>query len=258
MLEKCDIHITDHCNLNCRSCTHFAPLAPEFFLDVDDFARDIKRLSELTCAQLGQLFLLGGESLLHKELIDFFPVARNAFPETNIIIITNGIILLDMEPRFWKACKRYDIHIWVSKYDLSLDFSAMSERAKEYGVSLGFTSYTRTKDDEKYWGKWPIDPEGKQYYIDSFAHCNIRNCVALKEGKLYTCCTLANIEHFNRQFNTNLEISEYDYIDLYKIDSHEALLSAIVKPIPFCRYCKTREFQAGVWAPSKKDINEWI
>ncbi len=258
MLEKIDIHITDHCNLNCRSCTHFSPLADEYFLDIDDFVRDINRLSKILNRELKQMFLLGGEPLLHKELIDFFPVARMSFPNTQLIIITNGILLLNQEPRFWKACRRYNIHIWVSKYDLNLDFNLMSARAKEYGVTLGFTSSRRNEDDSKYWGKWTIDPQGKQYYIDSFAHCTIRNCVALKKGKLYTCPISAHIEYFNKQFNTNLNISEYDYVDIYKVESKEALLNALVKPIPFCRFCNTKEYKEGIWAPSKKEISEWV
>ena len=32
MLEKIDIHLTDHCNLNCKGCTHFSPLAEDFYL----------------------------------------------------------------------------------------------------------------------------------------------------------------------------------------------------------------------------------
>ena len=93
MLEKIDIHITDHCNLNCKGCTHFSPLSEEFYLNIDNFRTDLARLAALTGAQLGQIFLLGGEPLLHPHLTDFFPIARDLFPNTQIIIITNGILL---------------------------------------------------------------------------------------------------------------------------------------------------------------------
>ena len=37
-----DIHITDHCNLNCASCLHMAPLASEQFLDVKEYENSLK------------------------------------------------------------------------------------------------------------------------------------------------------------------------------------------------------------------------
>ena len=75
MLEKIDIHITDHCNLNCKGCTHFSPLSEEFYLNPVNFRADLARFAALTGAQLGQMFLLGGEPLLHPHLTEFFPMA---------------------------------------------------------------------------------------------------------------------------------------------------------------------------------------
>ena len=32
-----EIHVVDHCNLNCAGCNHFTPLAKPFFIEVKDF-----------------------------------------------------------------------------------------------------------------------------------------------------------------------------------------------------------------------------
>lgn len=258
MLEKIDIHITDHCNLNCKGCTHFSPLAEEFYLDIDDFERDLTRLSELSKGQLGEMFLLGGEPLLHPELIDFFPIARNLFPNTKIVVISNGILMNSQDDRFWKACKRYNIQLWISDYALQMDYKIMEGKAREFGVFLGYTSTKKDAENKKLWAKYKIDPQGQQYWIDSFEHCAVKNCATLKNGKLYTCCTMAHIDHFNKYFNQNLEVSEFDYVDIYKVDSYKAILDTLVKPVPFCRYCKPKEYEQCYWEPSKKDINEWI
>ncbi len=259
LLEKVDIHITDHCNLNCKSCTHFSPLAEEFYLDSDDFERDINRLSELTKGDIGTIFLLGGEPLLHPELIDFLPITRKAFPNSNIVIITNGILLPSQPDRFWKACRRSNVHIWVSKYtSLNIDYAKAESMAKKHSVSLFYTSTSENEQKEKVWLKYKIDPEGKQDWLDSFQHCAIKNCVTLKKGKLYTCCTLAHIEHFNKYFNKNMEVSQYDYIDIYKINTPEMIAKTMVRPVPFCRYCKPNDIESGIWAQSKKEISEWI
>lgn len=31
-----NVHVVDHCNLRCRGCVHFAPIAEPRFLDLDD------------------------------------------------------------------------------------------------------------------------------------------------------------------------------------------------------------------------------
>jgi hypothetical protein len=57
----------------------------------------------------------------------------------------------------------------------------------------------------------------------------------------------------------DLQIDEKDYIDIYKIKSIDEVFEFLCKPIPFCRYCNTKEPVYGIdWAVSKKEITEWI
>ena len=43
-----EIHLYDHCNLNCKSCFYFVPLAkPDSYYPLDEFERGIKRLCSL-------------------------------------------------------------------------------------------------------------------------------------------------------------------------------------------------------------------
>ena len=32
-----DIHLVDHCNLNCKGCLHFSPLSEEKYLEIQSF-----------------------------------------------------------------------------------------------------------------------------------------------------------------------------------------------------------------------------
>ena len=41
------VDIVDHCNLNCKGCGHFSPLAPKSFLDIETFETDLRRLNVL-------------------------------------------------------------------------------------------------------------------------------------------------------------------------------------------------------------------
>lgn len=43
-----DVEVTEHCNLNCRGCGSMAPIADKEFIDMDEYMRDMDRLSEIS------------------------------------------------------------------------------------------------------------------------------------------------------------------------------------------------------------------
>ena len=173
------------------------------------------------------------------------------------MMITNAILLNDKDEEFWKSLRRSDIQVWISRYVLNIDYKAIEEKARKHEVRLFYTSTKMTDKNEKSWMKFTLDAEGKQYWLNAFEKCTLKNCVTLKHGKLYTCPTIAHIEHFNKCFNKNLEISEFDYVDIYKVNSYSEILKAMVKPTSFCRYCKTNQLEYSTWSTTKKDISEW-
>ena len=85
------------------------------------------------------------------------------------------------------------------------------------------------------------------------------HCIFLKQGRVYTCATAANIEHFNKFFNKNLKIMNKDSINIYKAKSMKDILNFLAKPIPFCKYCnvKERKFGGRKWKQGKREISEW-
>ena len=42
-----EIHLVEHCNLNCKSCDNYSPIAKEEYLDIKSFENDMKRMREL-------------------------------------------------------------------------------------------------------------------------------------------------------------------------------------------------------------------
>lgn len=95
-----EVHLAEHCNLNCRGCDHFCPLAKPAYTDLNVFQRDFKRLSELFHMEAGEIHLLGGEPLLNPQVEEFCKIARKNFPKATINIITNGILLPEMPDSF--------------------------------------------------------------------------------------------------------------------------------------------------------------
>ena len=97
---KFEMHVTEHCNLNCKYCNHFSPLAPEEYLSLEEYERDLARLAFLFDGEMQQIKLLGGEPLLHPHIKDFLTLTRQYFPNGIIKILTNGTLLLNMKDDF--------------------------------------------------------------------------------------------------------------------------------------------------------------
>jgi molybdenum cofactor biosynthesis enzyme MoaA len=68
---------------------------------------------------LYQIRLLGGEPLLHPDIMAFCAATRYAFPRASIEIVTNGILLPTMPQKFFDGLKKYDVGIYLSDYNLS-------------------------------------------------------------------------------------------------------------------------------------------
>jgi len=251
------IHLADHCNLDCRGCDNFSPLSPEVFADIAVVERDCARISELSGGQVGEIQLLGGEPLLHQQVIDFMNIARKYFPTVAIKMITNGVLLLKQKTDFWEACRRNNIEIVVTKYPIKINHEAIEKRAKEENVKFSF--YGSTAEVEKNMQCMPLDLSGSQNVRDSFLRCDRANhCVALDNGKIYTCTIIPYVKYFNTHFGKNLPVSEKDYINIYKAKSIDEILAFIATPMPFCRFCNQRGIIWDIgYGVSKKEISEW-
>lgn len=109
-LSYLEVHLVDHCNLNCKGCDHFCPIADKWFADSNSYARDLQQIRKLF-SRIYQICLLGGEPLLHPKIADFLFITRSCFPKADIRIMTNGILLDSMPDSFWDACR--ETHTWI-------------------------------------------------------------------------------------------------------------------------------------------------
>src|SRR5574344_1735147 len=122
-----DIHITNHCNLNCCCCDHLARLADQWFADINEYKKLLLRLKFiLHDKKLYNISLMGGEPLLHSGIIQFCKISRDIFPDVNIKLVTNGILLEDKKEMFFKKLKEYNIEIYVSDYFDGKNFYKMN------------------------------------------------------------------------------------------------------------------------------------
>jgi uncharacterized radical SAM superfamily Fe-S cluster-containing enzyme len=252
-----EVHLTEHCNLNCAGCNHFSPLANEKYIDTASYKNDCARINKLTDGNVEVIRLMGGEPLLHPYLITLLKISRDFFcGDTYIEIVTNGILLSEQSPEFWQTCKENNITIFISKYPIRLDLKKIEQLAKHFHVKI---VYRDNIDKTSHWRAEPLDLTGSQDIKRNFCICyKGNNCIQLKDGKLFTCQQASYIDHFNTFFGTELEITEKDYISIYDHTIEEIFLF-LSKPIPFCRYCVIDygdKFDRQ-WEISRKSISEW-
>jgi MoaA/NifB/PqqE/SkfB family radical SAM enzyme len=252
------IDVVDHCNLNCKYCSHVCPLVSEKFLSLEDFRKDLERMSELSNKNIANIGILGGEPLLHPELPKIFEIARTNFPKAKITVTTNGLLLLSQKDIFWNAINEHNITLAATRYPIKLDWAAIEKRAKSFGIEI---DYQGLQYGVKTMFYTPFDLSGSQEPTITYLKCGGGNgrCSALRNGKFFTCSIPSTIHYFNEYFKQNLEVVPQDYIDIYKVKSIEEILDFLARPIPFCRYCNVdaRTYK-NKWEVSKKEISEWV
>lgn len=250
-LHRIVVHLTDHCNLNCKGCSHFSNLAAPAFADPEQLDREFERLAHLF--EITEIYLLGGEPLLHPEVEKFLRSARRHFPRTKLILLTNGILLPKMAPEFWRTMGEERITLMYDDYPIVLKTDLIAERARENGVEVELMEHY----DEFF--KLPIDARGSQDPADSFSRCRtVANCPTLRDGRLYPCAYIAYIDLFTERFGVEgLEPSAQDSISIFDTDDAYRIMDFLLSPVPWCSHCDFGSAEQYGWGPSSRSIDEW-
>ena len=243
--------IAHHCNINCKSCDHCAPVAKEEFVDIDVFKKDIKRMSEIF-SHILTIGIMGGEPLLNKNVTEILEYTREIFPKSDIVLFTNGLLLLDEPESFWKNLYKNHIIICVSIYNIKADYKKIKEISQKHNVPVSFKI-------DKNFIKTPYNLSGNEDNKEKIESCyQGNNCATLENGKLFRCPIVSASRHFNEFFNKDLKICDEDFIDIHnKSLNRNEILDYFSKPIPFCRYCNISKRENILWDISRRQIEEW-
>lgn len=254
-LLRFEVNVTDHCNLNCSGCEHFSSIAEDHYVNPAALEKDFERLSVITGGKIEMLHLMGGEPLLHPDIVAIMKMSRKYFPRGSIKVVSNGLLISKMKDDFWQAARESKIIISVTRYPIKIDFDAIRSLAAKNNARFEFFNI-----GAKSMQKRPLDLTGAQNIYSNFRMCHMANyCVQLRAGKIYPCVVIAYIVFFNKYFSQNLIVSDNDYIDIYKARTLDDITSFLIKPPPFCRYCNIKKITRNIkWSVSKKDISEWI
>lgn len=252
-----DVHLADHCNLNCAGCNHFAPVAARRFLPLDQYARDLGLLSRIPGIDgyFSELCLMGGEPLLHPEVSEAIRLSRRFLPGTTLALVTNGILLDRMPPDFWAACRDTQTAVSVTRYPVEIPYDSLACLARETGVQI----HMPFVPGESGFFRVPLDPEGRCDPEDNFRHCPSGGfCMQLRGGRLYPCHRSAWRDALNSCFGTNFAPEEGDFLDLRRISSTDEIEAFRTAAKPACRYCCLDRSEVIPWRRSRGAREEWL
>jgi len=252
VLHHFEVHITDHCNLNCKGCAHFSNLCPPTFADIDEFTADMNSMASLF-SEVRQIYLLGGEPLLHPQLTEFVYAAREAFPRTRIYLMTNGLLVTRMGPEFWESLAKTHTVLLADSYPINLPVDEINKLGREHGVEVEWTI-----PREEFF-KIPIDPAGGHDAQSSFNRCQgFNNCPIIRNGRIYPCAYTAFADVFRERFDVDtLTLSDADSISIRGDVDGERVIEFLRRPVPWCANCDMDNREFYTWGRSGRDVSEW-
>lgn len=252
-----EVGISEHCNLNCKGCSHFSPISPKYNMPLDLYAKDLRQLSNIFHGKAGRIHIMGGEPLLHPQLNEILIETRKCFPKAKIRLVTNGKNYKSLTADFWKLCRNNNIILSPTKYPYDINYDEFKRMAKSNHVKYRYMNGLKKIKKLK---KFPFDLSGSQCAGESFRLCTQANkCITLKHGKLYPCSTAAYADIFNRYFDENLVLTEDDSVNIYEVQNEKEILKRLSHPIHFCSYCGIKKIEKGLkWEESKKEKSEWV
>lgn len=252
-LYRLVVHIVDHCNLNCKGCTHFSNIAEPSFVDIKSFDRDFSALSK-TLSGITEIYLLGGEPLLHPQVNEFMASARRAFPKSTIKLMSNGLLVPKMSDEFFKAMAKNQIRLVVDLYPVNIKVDEIRALCEKFGIELELT------EAREEFFKLPLDLSGGQDPEHSFKSCGpINNCVLLKEGRLYPCAYTAYSDIFMKRFGVEgLEDGPEDSISIHEGHDPYEIFDFLKNPVPWCRFCNVDAVSTYKWTHQGGHIEDWL
>jgi MoaA/NifB/PqqE/SkfB family radical SAM enzyme len=128
-----EYNLTEHCNVSCYGCDHASPLLRTRFASIESFSSDLRALAQVFHSR--EFRILGGEPLLHPQLLDFLTEARRIGIADKIVLFTNGVLLHEVPDGLWKLIDQLKISAYPG-VRRRLDDARCAEICKAHNVEL--------------------------------------------------------------------------------------------------------------------------
>ena len=235
-LNYLETNIVDHCNLNCKGCAHFSNIAPVNFVSIEHYINDLKEISRKF--NLYYFRILGGEPLMHPDILEIIKMSRAILTSTNIVIVTNGLLIPKLNEEILKAISDNNIRVSLSLYKPTANvLNIIIDKLKKYNIEylINDNYYNKPKIIETFETRLTINNTNNGDLTSKI--CTGRFCRFLRDGKIAKCYYPLLISILNEKYNIDFKLSKKDYVDIYGIKDGWDAIDYLNNPIPFCNYC---------------------
>lgn len=254
-LPHLETDVTQACQLSCVACNHFVPLWRKhgpWTAKPEDVFRDLSQLAQVAHADTWAA--LGGEPLLNKRLLEIVRAARATDIAERYEVWTNGILLRQQPPAFWREIDA----VVISRYPEKLEDSDIEHarcEGREYGVEVVYRD-ERPEAQPNFMTCLEPRPTNAIMTQKKYDVCSFRrgNNYAASYGFFFMCCCGPHIPLLvqGQPFGT----------DGVKIEglTYEALKAYCerTEPLGACRHCAGRETAKRIPWSEQRDPVIWL
>lgn len=181
--KACELNIVEHCNLSCRACSHLSPILPKHFVTPKQVFSDCSTLAKYYHSKY--LKIIGGEPLLHPNLIQVIDAIRSSGISEIIQVVTNGQLLPKILDIFWQKVDEVSISIYPGKEFSSDDLEKVEHQAKLHNVVIEYLYFDNFRESYSELGTRDEKLVRRIYSTCKIAHTWHSHTVA--DGYFYKC-----------------------------------------------------------------------
>ena len=249
-LPALEYHLAHGCNLSCQQCSHYsdhhlAGAMPTVKQAEADYSKWSHRLKPRRFA------LLGGEPLLNPHVVKHVQLARQHWPDSNLMLVTNGFFLHRF-PDLPTVLVKINCRLEVSQHGTHDAYLRKFREVKRLvwrwreehpGIQI------KVRPSHRGWMRQYQVENGKPVPMDSepaaaYGVCMQKTCTQLYQSRLWKCPALAYFAMMERKLHLE-NIPKWQLFRDYKAISPDATndeLDAFIesKAIPQCALCPSR------------------
>lgn len=176
-----EAHVVDHCNLTCAECCSLSPLLPARFTSPAELAHDLALAVKVLAPRVFKL--VGGEPLLHPEIVELARVARRSGVAPRLSLTTNGLLLPRMPDALWEELDALTISRYPAPGLPAALVAEVEDKAAHFGVRVSWK-----QQDAFVTMSLPARRDDEAETTAIFSRCWLRErCHLVRDGRFYTC-----------------------------------------------------------------------
>lgn len=232
-----DLGVQENCQFKCSGCSHASPTFSPWSMPLAMIERDLFALKPFF--EIGSTQILGGEPLLHPQIVDVLRLVKLVRADRECTVITNGALLPKMPDDFWRELEILQISLYPGKPDHR---ALVEEKQKQFGFAWHCTQF-----DSFYRQLKSVPDDG----VEAFRNCRWKSdCLTVHRGHLYLCSQSAF-------FPKALGLPNTDGLPLEGL-TEEKLRTFLYRtePLKTCKNCLAHSMQTEPWKEAKR--SEWL